>query len=391
MRSRQSAQNWLYCALVGVLGLYASTYQTLVDRLAARFGMDERMIGVLLSVYAIGSLCSVLVSGMLSDSMGKRRVVLCAAFLMCLGLVCVATAGGTVLLFAGLFLTGVGFGPSESIGSALLTDENPGSSTKWMNLSQIFFGVGAILAPLAATWYLTLPGADASGALLICAGAVFLCWAAMALTSGGRLQKPAGAKRELNMFSVLKNREFLLYAALIFVYLCYESIGPVYFRQLFLERGAAEADANLAISLFWAAMVLLRLVGVFMGGRELACVRWLSPLIAVGVAVALLAQSNGLRLLGVVLYGFGCGPVWPMLFVLASRVFPHRSGAAYATMMLFSMPGNSLSPAILGSGVNNVEITFIICAFLSLVVAGGGWYATRKYAAPVSGSARGEM
>ena len=65
MRSGQRTQNWLYCTLVGVLGLYASTYQTLVDRLAARFGLDTRMIGVLLSVYAIGSLCSVLISGML--------------------------------------------------------------------------------------------------------------------------------------------------------------------------------------------------------------------------------------------------------------------------------------------------------------------------------------
>ena len=32
MRSGQRTQNWLYCTLVGVLGLYASTYQTLVDR-----------------------------------------------------------------------------------------------------------------------------------------------------------------------------------------------------------------------------------------------------------------------------------------------------------------------------------------------------------------------
>ena len=93
MRGRQVTQNWLYCLLVGVLGLYASTYQTLVDRLAARFGLGEQMIGILLSVYAAGSLCSVLVSGMLSDSMGKRRVVLCAGLVMCLGLVCAATAG----------------------------------------------------------------------------------------------------------------------------------------------------------------------------------------------------------------------------------------------------------------------------------------------------------
>ena len=178
---------------------------------------------------------------------------------------------------------------------------------------------------------------------------------------------------------MLKSREFCLYALLIFVYLCYESVGPTYLRQLFLERGASEGTANLAISLFWAAMVVLRLVGAFMDGKELVCVRILSPLIAVGSVLALLAPSDGLRLAGAVLYGFGCGPVWPMLFVLASRVFPERSGAAYATMMLFSVAGDSFAPAVLGSGVNNVNVTFILCGALSLVVAAGAWYAARRY------------
>ena len=131
-----------------------------------------------------------------------------------------------------------------------------------MNISQILFGVGAIFAPMAATWYLSRDGATSMGALLICAGAVFVCWALLAVTSKGRLQKPVGVKRELNLFSVLKKREFLLYAVMVFLYLCYESVAPAYFRQLFLSRGSSEGTANLAISIFWAAMALLRLVGI---------------------------------------------------------------------------------------------------------------------------------
>ena len=60
MKSRQTTQNWLYCTLVGVLGLYASTYDAMVDRMTARFLLDARMIGILMSVYAAGSLTSVL-------------------------------------------------------------------------------------------------------------------------------------------------------------------------------------------------------------------------------------------------------------------------------------------------------------------------------------------
>ena len=380
MKSRQTTQNWLYCTLVGVLGLYASTYDAMVDRMTARFLLDARMIGILMSVYAAGSLTSVLLSGMLSDSIGKRRVVLSGGAVLTLGVSLVATAGSVPLLMAGLFLAGMGFGPCESIGSALLTDENPGGETRWMNVSQIFFGAGAIAAPVAAVWYASLPGRSYSSALFVCAGAVFLCWLAILSTSRGRLSKPEGVKRELNLFGVLKNREFLLYAVMVCVYLCYEALAPAYFKQLFLLRGATERTASLAISIFWAAMIVFRFVGVFMDGKELFCIRWFTPMIILGVAVLLLAKSDGVRLIGAVLFGFGCGPVWPMLYVLAARLFPDRSGAAFAMMMLFTMAGKTASPALFGTLVNNVPVTIGLCAALAALLTGCAWYASKRYA-----------
>ncbi|NLF29191.1 MAG: MFS transporter [Clostridiales bacterium] len=382
MKSRQATQNWLYCALVGVLGLYASTYDALVDSMTARFLLDTRMIGILISVYAAGSLTSVLLSGMLSDSLGKRRVVLFGGAMLTLGVSLAATAGSVPLLMAGLFLTGMGFGPCESIGSALLTDENPGGETRWMNISQIFFGVGAIAAPVAAVWYASLPGRSYSSALFVCAGAVFLCWLLILSTSKGRLSKPEGAKRELNLFGVLKNREFLLYAMMVCIYLCYEALAPAYFKQLFLLRGATERTASLAISIFWAAMIVFRFVGVFMDGKELFCIRWFTPMVILGVAVLLLAKSDGVRLIGAVLFGFGCGPVWPMLYVLAARLFPDRSGAAFAMMMLFTMAGKTISPALFGTLVNSVPATIGLCAALAAILIGCAWYATKKYDIP---------
>jgi len=334
----------------------------------------------LMSVYAAGSLTSVLLSGMLSDSIGKRRVVLSGGAVLTLGVSLVATAGSVPLLMAGLFLAGMGFGPCESIGSALLTDENPGGETRWMNVSQIFFGAGAIAAPVAAVWYASLPGRSYSSALFVCAGAVFLCWLAILSTSRGRLSKPEGVKRELNLFGVLKNREFLLYAVMVCVYLCYEALAPAYFKQLFLLRGASEQTAGLAISIFWAAMIVFRFVGVFMDGKELFCIRWFTPMIILGVLVLLIAKSDGVRLIGAALFGFGCGPVWPMLYVLAARLFPDRSGAAFAMMMLFTMAGKTASPALFGTLVDNVPVTIGLCAALAALLTGCAWYASKRYA-----------
>ncbi|MEI8200453.1 MAG: MFS transporter [Eubacteriales bacterium] len=65
---------------------------------------------------------------------------------------------------------------------------------------------------------------------------------------------------------------------------------------------------------------------------------------------------------------FGCGPVWPMLLVLAAKVFPDRSGSAYAVMMVFSTAGYMIFPFFMGSLVNNLNITLIGCGILSAIV-----------------------
>ncbi|MEG2859416.1 MAG: MFS transporter [Clostridia bacterium] len=368
MRSLR-AQNGLFCVLVGMLGVYASAFSAVADQMAGSFLASPAMAGLLVSVYAAGSLLSVLISGALADTVGKRKVVSFAMLIMTLGLVTVATAQSAAPLLIGLFLTGMGFGPTESMTSALLTDENPLEATKWMNLSQIAFGIGAIAAPVAAAWYL-LTGGSFRGIMALCALLVAGLLALVLCSGKGQFAPPATARKahDYNLFSVLKRPKVWVYALMVFLYLGYESVGPVYFKQYFLLRGATEQMATLAISVFWLAMLALRFAGVFLTGRELKCIRYLPLLAVVGTAVALSAQSDAMRMLGVVLYGFGCGPVWPMLFVLAAQACPGRSGATYAVMMLCSTAGNSLFPVLIGAWVGDPPVTLMICAGLAICV-----------------------
>ena len=180
-----------------------------------------------------------------------------------------------------------------------------------------------------------------------------------------------------NLFTVLKNRTFALYALMVFLYLGFESVAPPYIKQFFLSTQATETLSSAMISLFWAAMIIGRLAGAFLGGRELLSIRVFTAMVIAGVALLLGAQTNMLRVLGVFLYGLGCGPVWPMLFVLAAEVFPERTGAAYGVMMLSSMAGNFLFPLLIGSFVGSLPLTFILCAFLASLVLASTFPAVR--------------
>ena len=375
MEKRVLTQNLLMCLLIAALGALATSLSSLLDRMAAAIGLAPERVGVFISVYMVGSCLSAFFGGSLADRLGKRRVIAAGALLLALGLTGVAASGGAAMTFVGLFVLGVGFGPTESMSSALLTDENGARATLWMNLSQIGFGVGAIAAPALVAWHLGR-GGQYPQVFWVCAAGFLGFFLVLASGVRGRTAN-VNPESGVNSFRLLKDRKFLLYAVLVFLYMGYESVAPAYLKQLFLEKGAGEETATLTISLFWAAMLLCRLIGAFLSGKELFSVKFFTMFVIAGIAVTLFARNNALRIAGVLLYGFGCGPVWTMIFVLSARVFPDRCGAAYGVMMLFSTAGGALFPAVIGAWVANTQVTFLLCILIAALVVAGSFWAGR--------------
>lgn len=360
--------NLLLSLLITLLGVFYSAFYAVSDRFALAFGQTANMAGFYISAFAAGSCLSALVSGALSDHLGKRRVICVSLGLLIAGVLTVALSNLQAPLLLGLFVAGVGFGPCEAMGSAYLTDLNPDCASRWMNISQIGFGLGAIGAPVAVIWYLTQKGGAHRSVFALCAALFLLMLAALLFTGRGQNASARSEKAEWNLFSVLKNPKMVLYALMVFFYMGYEPIGSGYFKQFFMARGETEAFSALMVSLFWASMILCRFIGAFMSGKELIGIKVFTSMMVTGALLLLLAPGAPWKVAGVFLYGFGCGPVWPMLFVLASRAFPKRSGAACGVMMLFSTAGNFLFPTLIGVWPGNLFVTLSLCALLGLAL-----------------------
>ena len=165
---------------------------------------------------------------------------------------------------------------------------------------------------------------------------------------------------------------------MLFLYMGYESIAPAYIKAFIIETGSAESLGATAISLFWLSMIAGRLIGIFMSGKERMGIHIFPPIVAAAVCVLLLADNSQMRLVGVMLFGFGCGPLWPMLFVLSSRIFQNRTGSAYSVMMVFSTAGYVIFPILMGSFVNNLRYTFIGCAILSFMIFGLSFFSKNR-------------
>ena len=365
---QHKSQNVLFCILITMLGIIINVLNTVVDRIALSFGQEAVMAGLYISVYAAGSLTSVTLSSALADTIGKRSVIAAALLIMLLGITVLAVSKDFALTLAGLFLIGFGFGPSEAMSSALLNDENPRQASRWMNISQAGFSLGSILAPILTMAYLSL-GRPIHEVFLLCGFAFALILIRIVRTLKGRVMWPkGGVSMPLHMFTVLGSRRFRLYALMIFCYLGYESVAPPYIKQLFLHSGYLENLAAYMISLFWISMIVSRLMGILLAGKELQAIKAFTVFVIAGILLLVFARTTLFRVAGVILFGFGCGPVWPMLLVLAVREFPERSGSAVGVMMISSTAGISIFPYLIGTLANSLTLTFSLCAVLGALV-----------------------
>lgn len=363
--SRQTQQNILFSLLITALGMMINIFHTMADKMALSLGRLASDAGMLISLYALGSLISVVLSSTLADWAGKRRVIVGTLSVMAVGLLLLFLSYSFLPLVLGLFLFGFGFGPSEGLGSAVLSDDNPTQASKWVNIAHSGFGLGAIIGPLLAVAFFQASGSHHL-LFLLCAllALVFVAWIART-AKNPPLGSRASRQSPLAMFELLREKRFVYLTLMMFLYLGFESIGPTYTKLLFLQTGSGEAQSALMISLFWGTMILGRLIGARLHGKELLSLRAYAAIAALGMLLLPFAPNLPIRVLAVVLFGFGCGPTWPMLVVLATRMFPERSGSAMGMMMLATMGGLTVFPFLIGTLPGNLSVTFVLAAVLA--------------------------
>ncbi|GAE91109.1 major facilitator family transporter [Gracilibacillus boraciitolerans JCM 21714] len=125
---------------------------------ALRIGMEVGNVSALLFAFAIGAIVFQLPLGMLSDKLGRRKILTAVLFL---GFVCFLIAGfieGTfIALFACLFIAGMFVGSMFSLGITYMTDLMPRELLPTGNLlCGVFFSLGSLIGPSIGGLYIQL-------------------------------------------------------------------------------------------------------------------------------------------------------------------------------------------------------------------------------------------
>lgn len=332
---------------LGLLGFLFSSVGVSLSELRRVFDLSVDQAGLVSALVQCGYAVFCLVSGLLSDTVGKKRILTvgCLLYGAC-GVAMGVPSGfaGNAALFAGL---GIGSGLIFTSSNALVVALFPAKRDKYLNLHHLVFAVASFASPWV-TSRLLLSGARWSaiyhglGAVSLCVGVFFL----FALLFGHRFVDGFGQKSATRAGSLLagyaaafRNKNFLL---LLAAGLCGMGVqfGVIYLLVMFLtqSRGVEFGAASWILSIFFILLSLGRFICARLVRRfSLVCI---VTVLLIGVAATLAAGWLGRGWLSLVMFslsGLACSGLMPNMLSLATRILPAEvRGAALG---VFSMCG----------------------------------------------------
>jgi fucose permease len=368
-----------------VIGANAGVGGVLLLAQIRDYGVDEATIGIAFFTGAAGFIVAGGTAGMLIHRFGIRiALVLGGGALVLVGLY-TATHPSFVVFVALQVVTGYATGVLESVLNVYLTTlPNP---TTLLNRLHAFFGVGALLGPVLATWIVGFASWPVVW-LVLGLACVPLTAGFVAFYPPSAVEPSAPAAGGL-LSGALRQRAVLLGAVLLTVYVGLEvSLGNWGYSYLVQARGQSELLAGYTVSGYWLGLTL---------GRFL-----LSPIVtkmgatAVGLMVICLAgvtAAAGLTWLvpldaatgaGLVVLGFFLGPIFPTAMAVAPRLTTARLvPTAIGVMNAGSVVGGAALPWLAGVIIQGAGVWTLLpfAVLLALLQSAVWWPMARRIAA----------
>jgi MFS family permease len=144
------------------IGVFMSALDTAIvgpaiPVLREAFGIDNRMVGLITSVFVLFSLCSTALMANLSDRHGRRPIYLLSVSLFALGSLLIALSPSFWMVLAGRAVQGVGAGGVIPIASAVVGDVFTGKKRgKMLGLIGATYGMAFVLGPPLASGLIVL-------------------------------------------------------------------------------------------------------------------------------------------------------------------------------------------------------------------------------------------
>ncbi|MDX6304292.1 MAG: hypothetical protein QOI77_1261 [Blastocatellia bacterium] len=352
---------------------------------------NDSAVATFLLINAVGAVLAYAVSGPIIDRIGKKFALLFGAAMVVasmagffLTVTRLHASSALLFIFACSLALGLGANAIVAAGHALVADVASSWRNAALNLLDICFGLGLAALPLVVQ---RLQQAGGLGLIFSSLGGAAVILLVLILAS--RFPKPTHPESSpiAEAPALFRNSSFLLLAISLFMYVGTEvSVGkwvvtfmerdpqilgsqglssaglqmlahssPDSLSRFFETDPLGYAVASYALStltLFAIALLVGRLVSSFLLGivrvNSFLLITAGSALTTVSLIIAFTASTAGTVRMGLIVAGFGMGPIFPTSVGLASMMMPRIAGTAMSLVMGIGFAGLLLIPPAVG-------------------------------------------
>jgi MFS transporter, DHA1 family, multidrug resistance protein len=385
-RMSESRTSIISAFLVALGPVSMALYTPAMPELVHAFGSTESAIKLTLSLYFAGFALAQLVSGTMSDVLGRRKTTLIFMTIYLAGSLMAAFAPTVGVLLAGRLVQGIGASVGMTVSRAIVRYQFIGTeAARIMNMVGMMLAIGPAVSPTLGGFALGLFGWQSIfflmvGFALAACGAVYFCMAET--TTPDRAKGHIGPI--LRGYGELATSSRFVSATLVMA----GAVGALYGQATMLpfvlidRVGLTPTQFGIGMLMqsgfFFAGTVVVRLLM-----RKMTPARIVFPgLCFIGIGSILIALASHmmeptfLSVMGPVgIYAFGIAFVMPSMMTAAMEPFPHIAGSASAAMGFIQM-GSGFIAGLIAAAIGLPLFAFgtIIPAMGLMAILSYAWY-----------------
>ncbi|KSV84764.1 MULTISPECIES: multidrug effflux MFS transporter [unclassified Sinorhizobium] len=372
--------------LVALGPVSMALYTPAMPELVRAFSSSEAAIKMTLSLYFAGFAFAQLVSGTLSDVIGRRRATLIFMAIYLVGSLMAAFAPSVAVLLAGRLVQGIGASVGMTVARAIVRDQFTGTeAARIMNMIGMMLALGPAVSPTLGGLALGLFGWQSIFFLMVGFAAMacltvqfFMAETVTPDPAKGHLKPILAAYRRLVSDSRFVTSTLVIGGAVGALYAWATMLPFVLINEVGLTPTEFGVGMLMQSGLFFSGTVVVRLLMRRFTPQALVP----AGLVFIGLASLILAYSmHALApsflsvMLPIGIYAFGIAFVMPYMMTAAMAPFPDIAGTASAMMGFVQMGSGLLGGAIAAAvGVPVLALGTIIPSFGLVSILSYVWY-----------------
>ncbi len=363
--------SWAIYFSLFVFAIQLTMMGPLIAKIAKSLNVSVPQIGSLWTFWGIGFVVAIMIAGIVADRIGKKKVIVVAVFGLAISLILFVLSNQFWISAFIFMLTGVFGGTIESMLSALITQIRSGNEKQSIMISQIYFGLGAIVGIAGAGF---IAGSSSPWAWQLCylISGVLCFIAAVWVVCYKYPQLQPDERIDLSNFkTIVMNRRYLALCFLIAIYVGVEfSVfvwSPLYLTS---ELNYSSTNAGLIVSTLWIAMTVGRICNAWLVAkfRTTTLIQILCIISILGLASNYFDSMRIFALPLIIIIGLGLSGIWPLLVGEAGTQFSKKySGTAFGFAIASGGIGSMVLPYAFGFFSASYSMSTLI-SILSLLM-----------------------